>query len=144
MKENVIINITGFQPDVQGDEPVAMTMPGIYMRKGDTVWLAYDQADEDGNVSACRMKICHKTVELTRKGSIVSQMFFEEGTEYACSYATAYGQLDMSIVTDSVGICSDENHPVDLELRYRLYTDGEFVSNCILRMTCEKVSKHNI
>lgn len=139
MKENVMITITGLHPETQGDEPVSVTVLGTYMQKNDTVWLTYDEADEDGHVSHCRMKIQPGTVEMTRQGSIVTQMFFKEGENNACIYETIYGQFEMNMVTEYVKIVRDDPVLLDMELRYRLFIDGKFTSNCVLDVICEKI-----
>ncbi len=139
-----MITITGQHPETQGDEPVAVTVLGSYMRKDDTIWLTYDEADEDGKVSHCRMKVMPGVVEMTRQGSIVTQMYFKEGENNACLYETMYGRFEMNMVTEYVHIdCSD---PVlfELELKYQLFIDGKFTSNCVLSVNCEKIAKYNI
>ncbi len=143
MKENVMITITGLHPETQGDEPVSVTVLGTYMQKDNTVWLIYDEADEDGNVSNCRMKVQPGAVEMTRKGSIVTQMFFAEGENNACIYETIYGQFEMNMVTEYIHIVYGDPVLMDVELRYQLFIDGRFTSNCELHVVCERVLSQN-
>lgn len=144
MKEDVMITITGIHPETQGDEPVSVTTLGTYMSKDDTVWLTYDEADEDGHVSKCRLKACPGEVTMQRTGSIVTQMFFEEGETHSCIYETTYGEFEMNMKTECINIQSSEDRIFSLDLRYQLFINGEFTSNCQLLVDCEKVHKYHI
>ena len=57
MKKNVVITVRGLQRQVAEDEPVEVISAGTYLRKDDTHYLSYEEADEDGNITKNRIKI---------------------------------------------------------------------------------------
>ena len=67
MKKNVVITVRGLQPEVDADEPIEVISAGTYMRKENTHYLSYEEADEDGNITNNRIKITDKSVVMVKK-----------------------------------------------------------------------------
>ena len=57
MKKNVVITVRGLQHQAEDDEPVEVISAGTYLRKDDTHYLSYEEADEDGKITKNRIKI---------------------------------------------------------------------------------------
>jgi uncharacterized beta-barrel protein YwiB (DUF1934 family) len=54
MKKNVVITVRGLQRQVDDEEPVEVISAGTYLRKDDTHYLSYEEADEDGKITKNR------------------------------------------------------------------------------------------
>lgn len=131
MKKNVVITVRGLQPSVDADEPVEVISAGTYMRKENTHYLSYEEADEEGYITKNRIKITADTIEMTKQGNVATQMLFLLGEkQYAC-YATPFGELTLGMTTNRITV-REEEELLSAKLRYGLEINGEFVSECEL------------
>ena len=131
MKKNVVITVRGLQRQVDDDEPVEVISAGTYLRKDDTHYLSYEEADEDGNITKNRIKITPSSVEMTKQGGITTQMIFVKGQkQYAC-YATPFGDLTLGMTTKHLNLAED-NQQILIALRYDLEVNGTHMSECEL------------
>lgn len=131
MKKNVVITVRGLQRQVDEDEPVEVISAGTYLRKDDTHYLSYEEADEDGKITKNRIKITPDSIEMTKQGGITTQMIFMMGQkQYAC-YETPFGELTLGMTTKHIKVTED-NRQLFAALRYDLEVNGSHVSECEL------------
>ena len=131
MKKNVVITVRGLQRAVNDDEPVEVISAGTYLRKADTHYLSYEEADEDGKITKNRIKITPESIEMTKQGGITTQMIFVMGQkQYAC-YATPFGDLTLGMTTKYIKV-TEEEQKISVELRYDLEINGAHTSECEL------------
>ena len=131
MKKNVVITVRGLQRQVDDDEPVEVISAGTYLRKENTHYLSYEEADEDGKITKNRIKITTDSIEMTKQGGITTQMIFTKGQkQYAC-YATPFGELTLGMTTKKIAV-TEENMKLFAELRYDLEVNGAHMSECEL------------
>lgn len=133
MKKNVVITVTGLQRQMEDDEPVEVISAGTYMRREDTHYLSYEEADEDGKITKNRIKITPDSLEMTKQGGITTQMIFIKGQkQYAC-YETPFGELTLGMTTKSLGV-TEEKDGLLAELLYDLEVNGAHMSECELNI----------
>ncbi len=137
MKKDVLIKISGLQPEVQGDDAIEMTSVGTYMQREGVWYLSYDEEDE-GRLSKCRIKATREYVELTKQGHITTRLVFTPGEVFEALYATPYGDLDMKLLTKSLTVHEDDDC-LDIKLIYELGLNGQFISNCELNISVEEI-----
>lgn len=131
MKKNVVITVRGLQREVDDNEPVEVISAGTYLRKADTHYLSYEEADEDGKITKNRIKITPECIEMTKQGGITTQMIFMKGQkQYAC-YETPFGELTLGMTTKHINIAEEEQQ-LFAELRYDLEVNGTHMSECEL------------
>lgn len=131
MKKNVVITVRGLQRQVDEDEPVEVISAGTYLRKDDTHYLSYEEADEDGKITKNRIKITPDSIEMTKQGGITTQMIFMMGQkQYAC-YETPFGELTLGMTTKHIKV-TEESRQLFAVLRYDLEVNGSHVSECEL------------
>ena len=131
MKKNVVITVRGLQRAVSDDEPVEVISAGTYLRKADTHYLSYEEADEDGKITKNRIKITPESIEMTKQGSVTTQMIFTLGLkQYAC-YATPFGELTLGMTTNYIHVTEEEKE-LSAALRYDLEINGTHMSECEL------------
>lgn len=131
MKKNVVITVRGLQRAVSDDEPVEVISAGTYLRKADTHYLSYEEADEDGKITKNRIKITPESVEMTKQGGVTTQMIFVKGQkQYAC-YVTPFGELTLGMTTNRIRVTEEEQN-IAVELRYDLEINGAHMSECEL------------
>lgn len=137
MKKDVIITISGLQPEVQGDEPIEMTSVGTCINK-DGVWYLFYEEEDDGHLTKCRIKASSEGVEMTKEGNIVTRLFFAPGQVNESIYSTPYGDFDMKMMTKSLSFpVTDDLFAVNMI--YELGMNGKFVSNCELIIRVEEM-----
>lgn len=131
MKKNVVITVRGLQHQAEDDEPVEVISAGTYLRKDDTHYLSFEEADEDGKITKNRIRITPESIEMTKQGGITTQMLFVRGQkQYAC-YATPFGDLTLGMTTKHIKI-TEENMQISAALRYDLEVNGTHMSECEL------------
>ncbi len=131
MKKQVVITVRGLQRAVDDDEPVEVISAGTYLRKADTHYLSYEEADEDGKITKNRIKITPESVEMTKQGGITTQMLFVKGQkQYAC-YATPFGELTLGMTTKYISVTEHEQE-LYTKLHYDLEINGTHMSECEL------------
>lgn len=131
MKKNVVITVRGLQRAVSEDEPVEVISAGTYLRKADTHYLSYEEADEDGKITKNRIKITPDSIEMTKQGGIATQMIFILGQkQYAC-YTTPFGELTLGMTTKYIDV-TEEEQEISAKLRYDLEINGAHMSECEL------------
>lgn len=131
MKKNVVITVRGLQRAVSEDEPVEVISAGTYLRKADTHYLSYEEADDEGKITKNRIKITPDSIEMTKQGNITTQMIFNMGEkQYAC-YATPFGELTLGMTTKHISVTEEEKE-LSAALRYDLEVNGAHMSECEL------------
>lgn len=131
MKKNVVITVRGLQREVDNNEPVEVISAGTYLRKADTHYLSYEEADEDGKITKNRIKITPDCIEMTKQGGISTQMLFAIGQKQYTCYATPFGDLTLGVTTKMINLAEDEQQ-ISAELRYDLEVNGAHMSECEL------------
>lgn len=131
MKKNVVITVRGLQREVDDNEPVEVISAGTYLRKADTHYLSYEEADEDGKITKNRIKITPDCIEMTKQGGITTQMLFVIGQKQYTCYATPFGDLTLGVTTKMINLAEDEQQ-ISAELRYDLEVNGAHMSECEL------------
>lgn len=131
MKKNVVITVRGLQRAVDEDEPVEVISAGTYLRKDDTHYLSYEEADDDGKITKNRIKITPSSVEMTKQGTFATRMVFVPGQQYHACYATPFGEMTLGMTTKHM-VVTEEEKELSVELCYDLEINGSFVSECEL------------
>lgn len=131
MKKNVVITVRGLQRQADDDEPIEVISAGTYLRKDNTHYLSYEEADEDGKITKNRIKITPDSIEMTKQGGITTQMIFIKGQkQYAC-YETPFGELTLGMTTKRIKV-TEEDMQLSVALRYDLEVNGAHMSECEL------------
>ena len=131
MKKNVVITVRGLQREISDGESVEVISAGTYLRKADTHYLSYEEADENGKITKNRIKITPDSIEMTKQGGITTQMFFTMGQkQYAC-YSTPFGELTLGMTTKHIKL-TEEEQQISAELCYDLEVNGAHMSECEL------------
>ena len=130
MKKNVVITVRGLQRQTE-DEPVEVISAGTYLRKEDTHYLSYEEADEDGKITKNRIKITPDSIEMTKQGGIATQMVFVRGQKHYACYETPFGELTLGMTTKHIKV-TEENNQLLVALRYDLEVNGAHMSECEL------------
>lgn len=136
MKKDVLITISGLQPEVQCDDAIEMTSVGTCMQREGVWYLSYDEEDE-GRLSKCRIKATKDSLELTKQGNVTTRLVFTPGEVFEAIYTTPYGDIDMKILTKSLTF-RETDDIMDLQLIYELGLNGQFISDCELKISVEE------
>ena len=131
MKKNVVITVRGLQRQIDEEEPIEVISAGIYLRKEDTHYLSYEEADEDGKITKNRIKITPDSIEMTKQGGIATQMVFVRGQKHYACYETPFGELTLGMTTKHIKV-TEENNQLLVALRYDLEVNGAHMSECEL------------
>ena len=131
MKKNVVITVRGLQRAVDGDEPVEVISAGTYLRKDDTHYLSYEEADDDGKITKNRIKITSSSVEMTKQGTFATRMVFVLGQQHHACYVTPFGELTLGMTTKYITVTEEEKE-LAVALRYDLEINGSYMSECEL------------
>ncbi|CDM69441.1 hypothetical protein CM240_2304 [Clostridium bornimense] len=85
------------------EEGIKVITPGNFYEEDGVFYAVYEETEISGmEGTITTIKIEGNKVFLNRKGSLNSEMIFEEGKSTYVLYETPYGTLDMKITTDSI------------------------------------------
>ncbi len=135
MKKDVVITIKGFHPDSTGGENIEMSAAGTLMHRAGTKYLSYEEADDEGKITNCRIKSTGRTVTLTKTGAVKTQMEFTKGIECGNIYSTPFGDLRLGLCTKDIVFEERNELDFDITLKYELRMDGSLISDCELKIS---------
>ena len=131
MKKKVVITVRGLQADINAEEPVEVISAGTYLRKENTHYLSYDEADENGRLTKNRIKITPECIEMVKQGGVATQMLFRLGEKQYSCYSTPFGDLTLGMTTKNIQV-EEEEHKLFAKLLYGLEINGAHMSECKL------------
>lgn len=131
MKKNVVITVRGLQAEINAEEPVEVISAGTYLRKENTHYLSYDEADENGKLTKNRIKITPDSIEMVKQGGVTTQMLFHLGEKHYSCYSTPFGDLTLGMTTKKIQV-EEEEHAISAKLLYGLEINGQHMSECKL------------
>lgn len=143
MTKNVIISLMGLQYAVEEEEtPIEVINFGQHYKKGDKHYLLYEETDESGKSTKCRIKVSEKELELQKRDSLNTRLLFLPGEEYLTNYETPYGSLLVGVNTRSLELYEEEEF-LRATLKYGLEINSEKTGECTLVLkvqSCEQNS----
>ncbi len=141
MNKNVVISLMGLQYAVEEEEaPIEVINFGQYYKKGDKHYLLYEETDESGKATKCRIKVSEKEMELQKRDRSNTRLLFLPGEEYLTGYETPYGSLLVGVNTRSLELYEEEEF-LRATLKYGLEINGEKTGECTLVLkvqSCEQ------
>ena len=143
MTKNVIISLTGLQYAKEEEEaPIEVINFGQYYKKGEKHYLLYEETEETGRVTKCRIKVSEKELELQKRDRLNTRLLFLPGEAYLTNYETPYGSLLVGVNTHSLELYEEEEF-LRATLKYGLEMNGEKTGECTLVLkvqSCEQGS----
>jgi len=119
------------------DESMEITYRGSYRQFVGKHIISYEEYFEEAASSPAKstnlMKIEKNAIQITKKGAVTTQMYFEKGKKHFGSYQTPFGNFDMVIYTEKLTVKETEQ-TVTADIIYQLSLNGSHVSKCKLRM----------
>ena len=141
MTKNVVISLMGLQYAVEEEEaPIEVINFGQYYRKGEKHYLLYEETDESGKATKCRIKVSEKELELQKRDRSNTRLLFLPGEEYMTNYETPYGSLLVGVNTRALELYEEEDF-LRATLKYGLDINGEKTGECTLVLkvqSCEQ------
>lgn len=118
MKKPVVLSIRG-QQNYLGQEPdvIELVTEGTLEKTGDGWKLLYEESDLTGlDGVSTTFELQGKTVTLTRRGKLNSQMVFCEGVSHDSLYQMEFGALMLTVCATKVAAdISDDGGVIDLK-----------------------------
>lgn len=99
-EKSVDITIQTLQHRPEATETLRQKAEGTLRREGESWLLRYREGEDSGlGDTVATLRLEEGRAVLERTGETVSRMVFQVGEPYACRYATAYGELSMTVKT---------------------------------------------
>ncbi|MBQ8639158.1 MAG: DUF1934 domain-containing protein [Lachnospiraceae bacterium] len=134
MTKDVLVTITGLMTSPQDDDSIEVTTAGSYYFKNGKHYILFEEIGDDmASIVKNMITINGNHVDVTKKGAIDTQMSFEKGCKLNSFYGSAFGQLELGIITDEIEICQDESR-LEMNLKYQLEINNAHVSDNKLHM----------
>lgn len=127
MKHNIQISVLGIQN--AGDEPEAILTKaaGTYHFENGIHKINYCELNENGTATDNLLLLSDSEMQLSRSGSVAGRFRFALGSKTVADYLTPFGKIDFEVETESYYLDVKENN-LNVELKYRLYADGQLFS----------------
>lgn len=132
----VEITIKSTQTDIS-DESMETMYIGDYRQFAEKHIITYEEYFENEGAFPAKnknlMKIEKNCIQITKKGAITTQMYFEPDKKHFGSYQTPFGNFDMTIHTERLTV-QETSQTVTADIVYHLSLNGSPVSKCNIQM----------
>lgn len=121
MKE-VALKIKGTQILDNEKDTIEIMTRGKFYKKGDSQYLVYDESELSGmEGSTTTLKIQQNKVEMKRFGAYKSNLIFEKDKKHISLYQTAYGNMEMEVITNHIEVDINDAGKGTIDADYKLY-----------------------
>ncbi len=125
MKATRIVRVTGVQENAEGEESIIeLFTEGVFYIKNGNYYIVYEESEVSGmEGTTTSLKVeDNKKVSMKRFGTMSTNFDFEKNKQFEASYMTAYGNLTINILTNTLHIEIDEetgkgNIEIDYDLK---------------------------
>ena len=107
----------------------------LSVSSGNRFLLRFDTTDENGVTSTSVKSTDGKRITVIRKGISNTKMEFDVDTPTQFLYATPIGTLEFMLRTGEISLILDEAPSLSLVMRYKLYNNGDMVSENRIEIT---------
>ena len=107
----------------------------LSVSSGSRFLLRFDTTDENGVTSTSVKSTDGKRITVIRKGISNTKMEFDVDTPTQFLYATPIGTLEFMLRTGEISLILDEAPSLSLVMRYKLYNNGDMVSENRIEIT---------
>lgn len=137
MTKDVLVTITGLVSGPEDNDSIEVTTAGkYYYRNGKHYVLFEEVGDDTTSIVKNMVTIGDGHVDVSKKGAVDTQMAFEAGCKLNSIYGSAFGQMELGIITDEIRLIQEEEL-LELELIYQLEINNEHISDNRLYMKIE-------
>lgn len=137
MTTDVIVTVKGKQispQDAQADD-IEIISVGTYHERNGKKYIRYEeQHTEIPEKVTTLIKYDSKNVEITKKGSIGTQMKFLENERIQTCYETPFGMIMMVIYTKFICV-EEEEDKIEISISYELEANGEHMTDADVSIT---------
>ena len=118
---------TKIQHDSQ-QETYELVAFGRYYQKGSSIYIKYDEVQEEGTVNTI-VKITGEEAVILRSGALKMRLSFLQGKEMNGSYDSPYGMLLLTTKTNELSLEQSSDGQIDgqFQLKYQLMMQGSSV-----------------
>lgn len=140
MNKDVLVSIKGLQytMDDGDDQGVETITRGQYYDKNGSEYITYDESPDGEETVKSRVKLSDGIIDITRKGSYSSHMFFELGKKNYTDYRTPFGNFIIGIDTKEMAINRSED-AIEAFVEYDMELNYELVGKCRIDMLIQSV-----
>lgn len=128
--KNITLKISGYHiydNDSEENQLELVTEGKLYTR-GTTIYLTYDESEFSGMVGCkTRLQLDEYGVRMTRRGSAVgidTEIHFEKGHRYKGYYDTAYGPVEMEVLTNDLRNTVTKEGSGEVDIDYNISLKG--------------------
>jgi uncharacterized beta-barrel protein YwiB (DUF1934 family) len=128
--KNITLKISGYHiydNDSEENQLELVTEGKLYTR-GSTIYLTYDESEFSGMVGCkTRLQLDEYGVRMTRRGSAVgidTEIHFEKGHRYKGYYDTAYGPVEMEVLTNDLKNTVTKEGSGEVNIDYNISLKG--------------------
>lgn len=129
MTKEVFVIIDGKQLNIEEEQPVTVSVPGIYHNRNGKHYIQYEEVPEgEDHTYKNTIKISDNRVDLIKKGFQETQMNFDRKDVTDTIYQTPYGGLHLQIHTTEL-VVEESEKEIKVLLLYQLYSNGGHLSD---------------
>lgn len=135
MAKDVLVSVKGTQFIDNESDSIEVITSGTWYEKNGKQYLMYEETYEEMQVTTKNtVKITPEIVEVAKKGAISSKMIYEVGKKHMSNYMTPMGLIVLGLTTKNIFVEAD-GEKLQVEIRYAMEMNGQFVSENMLTMT---------
>ena len=122
VRENILVNIRGYQADENDDHTMELFTEGMLTCEDGKYIIEYDESELSGMENTrTTLTVEGDRVQLRRIGMVETEFVFLKSRVFAAAYETPFGMMEMSVLpTQIVSDVSAEKGNIDLEYVIRV------------------------
>lgn len=130
-----MVKIKGIQKYPEGERVETVTEEaGEYYYRNGIQYVKFEEHTEGfTETSRCLLKIGEKSVEITKKGLVNSQMIFEKDQLHRTQYKTPFGIIMMGTKAKYIQMLEEEN-AIAIQIAYDLFAEDEYMAESNIRI----------
>ncbi len=132
MGQQVIVKLKGIQFEEDGGKPIEVISCGERYEKNNKMYIIYDEITQEEVVNNT-IKIGENEINIIKRGSRGTHLFFCEGKSSVTWYPTPFGELEVEIITTKLLIERREKQII-IKIVYDLNINHSYISECIVDM----------
>lgn len=137
MTKEVTVTISGLQMSEGDQDTIEMVHLGEYHEKDGVHYLFFDEMLEGHDKPVRNMlKLNEQSLSVRKRGSVTTEMVFEEGTTSESTYNVPFGSFLVAMRTTGLRLGVEEEK-IEMTASYELCVNGEHCSDCDIRVKVE-------
>lgn len=126
--------------EISEPEVLELETTGVFYEKDGVCYIKYDEFIEEAEPPVKNLlRFDEHMLQVTKRGSVNTEMLFDQKKPSLVYYATPVGPICMNICTEAYRMDKAEQG-INIDVRYCIDFNNDYITNCSLNVTADYVN----